>query len=57
MHVMLIGFPLKIAAGFFFLGLLLVILSSEIEQFVIGMNPMFLNLLKAGSPLYHKIAP
>jgi len=57
MHVMLIGFPLKIAAGFFFLGLLLVMLSSQIEQFVIGMNPMILNLLKAGSPLFHEIAP
>jgi len=57
MHVMLIGFPLKIAAGFFFLGLLLVILSSQIEQFVIGMNPMLLNLLKAGSPLFHELAP
>ena len=57
MHVMLIGFPLKIAAGFFFLGLLLVILSSQIEQFVINMNPMFLNLLKAGSPSFHTGAP
>ena len=57
MHVMLIGFPLKIAVGFFFLGLLLVILSAQIEQFVIGMNPMFLNLLKAGSPLFHEFAP
>ena len=57
MQVMLIGFPLKIAAGFFFLGLLLVILSSEIEQFVIGMNPMLLNLLKAGSPSFHEMAP
>ena len=57
MQVMLIGFPLKIAAGFFFLGLLLVILSSQIEQFVIGMNPMFLNLLKAGSPLFHGTTP
>jgi flagellar biosynthetic protein FliR len=52
MQVMLIGFPLKIAAGFFFLGLLLVVLSSQIEEFIIGMNPMLLNLLKAGSPLY-----
>jgi flagellar biosynthetic protein FliR len=57
MQVMLIGFPLKIAAGFFFFLLLLVILSSQIEQFVIDMNPMFLNLLKAGSPLFHIIAP
>jgi flagellar biosynthetic protein FliR len=57
MQVMLIGFPLKIAAGFFFLGLLLVVLSSQIEQFVIGMNPMFLNLLKAGSPAFNSIAP
>jgi hypothetical protein len=32
-------------------------LSSQIEQFVIGMNPMILNLLKAGSPLFHEIAP
>jgi flagellar biosynthetic protein FliR len=57
MQVMLIGFPLKIAAGFFFLGLLLVMLSAQIEQFVIGMNPMLLNLLKAGSPQFHEIAP
>jgi len=57
MQVMLIGFPLKIAAGFFFLGLLLVVLSSQIEQFVIGMNPMFLNLIKAGSPAFHEVAP
>ena len=57
MQVMLIGFPLKIAAGFFFLGLLLVVLSSEIEQFVLGMNTMFLNLLKAGSPSFHGFTP
>jgi flagellar biosynthetic protein FliR len=57
MQVMIIGFPLKIAAGFFFLGLLLVVLSSQIEQFVIGMNPMFLNLIKAGSPAFHELAP
>jgi flagellar biosynthetic protein FliR len=53
MHVMLIGFPLKIAAGFFFLGLLLVVMSSQVEQFVLGMNAMLTNLLRAGSPLYH----
>ena len=52
MQVMMVGFPLKIAIGFLFLGLLLIVLSGQIEQFVIGMNPMFLNLLKAGSPLY-----
>lgn len=57
MQVMLVGFPLKIAAGFFFLGLLLVVLSSQVEQFVIGMNPMFTNLLRAGSPLYHGPTP
>ena len=57
MQVMMVGFPLKIAIGFFFLGLLLIVLSNQIEQFVIGMNPMFLNLLKAGSPLYQGVLP
>lgn len=49
-HVMEVGFPLKIAVGFFFISILFNMLSEEVRQFIIGMDAMFLNLLKAGSP-------
>ena len=52
MHIMEIGFPVKIATGFFFLGLLLTILSGEVEQFIITMPDMFKNILQTVSPLF-----
>lgn len=51
-NIMEIGFPIKIAVGFFFLGLLLVIMSAQIEQFIAGLDDMFSNVLRAGSPLF-----
>lgn len=52
-NIMEIGFPIKIAVGFFFVGLLLVIMSAQIEQFIVGLDSMFGNVLRAGSPLFH----
>ena len=52
MHIMEIGFPIKIAVGFFFLGLLLLIMADQVAQFIAGMDAMFGEVLKAGSPLY-----
>ena len=52
MNIMEIGFPVKIGIGFFFLGLLLLIMSDQVAQFVQGMDGMFSNVLRAGSPLY-----
>lgn len=51
-NIMEIGFPIKIGTGFFFLGLLLVIMSAHVEQFITGMDDMFGNLMRAGSPLF-----
>lgn len=52
-NIMEIGFPIKIAVGFFFVGLLLVIMAAQIEQFIAGLESLFSNLLRAGSPLFH----
>lgn len=53
-NIMEIGFPIKIGVGFFFVGLLLVIMSVQIEQFITGMDDLFGNVIRAGSPLFHK---
>lgn len=49
-HIMEVGFPLKIAVGFFFVGLLFVIISDESRNFIRGLDGMFYNLLKAMGP-------
>lgn len=50
--IMEFGFPVKIAVGFFFLGLLMVIMSDRIASFVQGMDGLFGNLLRAMSAKY-----
>ncbi len=47
MHVLVVGFPVKIAVGFLFLGSLFEILAMHVAEFIKGMGPLFLNLLKA----------
>lgn len=49
-HIMEVGFPLKICVGFFFVGLLFVIVSEETRRFIIGLDGVFLNLLRAMGP-------
>ena len=51
MHVLMLGFPVKIAVGFFFLGFLFTIMSTYVGDFIQEMPILFKNLLKAGSPL------
>ena len=51
-HIMDFGFPLKIGVGFFFLGLLLVIMADHVGHFVSGIQGMFTNLLRSMSPLF-----
>ncbi len=51
-HIMEFGFPIKIGVGFFFVGLLLVIMSNQIEVFIKGMDAMMINLMKGMSRLY-----
>lgn len=51
-HIMEFGFPIKIGVGFFFVGLLLVIMSQQIEVFINGMDAMMSNLMRGMSSLF-----
>lgn len=51
-HIMEFGFPIKIGVGFFFVGLLLVIMSNQIEVFISGMDAMMANLMRGMSLLH-----
>lgn len=49
MNVLMLGFPVKIATGFYFLGFLFTILSSLVGDFVQGLGPLFLNIMRAAT--------
>lgn len=51
-HIMEFGFPIKIGVGFFFLGLLLLIMSNQIADFIKGMDAMMANLMRGMSDLF-----
>ncbi|MDE7241310.1 flagellar biosynthetic protein FliR [Desulfovibrio sp.] len=51
-HIMEFGFPIKIGVGFFFVGLLLVVMANKIEEFIAGMDGLFANLLRGMSTLF-----
>ena len=50
MHVLMLGFPVKISVGFFFLGFLFTIMSTYVSDFIQEMPALYQTLLKAGSP-------
>ncbi len=50
-NIMDIGFPVKIASGFFFLGMMLVIMSEFMEAYLFQMEAMLSNILQIASPL------
>jgi flagellar biosynthetic protein FliR len=47
MHLIVIGLPIKIAVGFFFMGLLFTLLSLLVEDFIIDLQPMFNAILRS----------
>lgn len=49
MHVLVLGFPIKISVGFFFLGFLFDLLSSHVGNFVQNLVPFFTNILHLAS--------
>lgn len=51
-HIMEFGFPIKIGVGFFFVGLLLIIMSQQIETFIRGMDSLMANLMRGMSSLF-----
>ena len=50
--IMEFGFPIKVMVGFFFLGLLMVIMSDRNTSLVQGLDGLFINLLRAVWPMY-----
>lgn len=51
MHILVVGLPVKIAVGFFFLSFVLAILARYVADFIRDMHGLFINLLKLGSSL------
>ena len=51
-HIMEFGFPIKIGVGFFFVGLLLVVMANRVEEFIAGLDALFTNLLRGMSTLF-----
>lgn len=50
MHIMEVGFPLKIAVGFFFVSLLFSMVTQDVREYIVGLESLFSNLLRAMSP-------
>ena len=48
MQIMELGFPVKIAVGFFFLNTIFAMLSIDIQRYVADLDNLFLNLVRAG---------
>lgn len=46
MNLLTLGFPAKIAVGFFFIGLLFTVLALRMEDEVIGLGPMFKHVMQ-----------
>jgi len=47
MNLLTLGFPAKIAVGFLFMGLLFTTLSLHLEEIIVGLGPMFDNIMRA----------
>ncbi len=50
MNMLIIGFPVKITIGLFFLGMLFVLMAEYIQEFIFNVGPLIHNLLRAASP-------
>ena len=49
MHVLILGFPVKIAVGFFFLGVMFTTLARYVGNYIIDIGPMFHQILSGMS--------
>lgn len=46
MNLMTMGFPLKIAVGFYFTGMLFAVLAGFVEDMIVDLGPMFQHIMK-----------
>lgn len=51
MHVLVLGFPVKISVGFFFLGFLFSIMTLYVTDFLRELNPLYKTVLKLAAPI------
>ncbi|KAF1075978.1 Surface presentation of antigens protein SpaR [Halodesulfovibrio sp. MK-HDV] len=51
MNLLMLGFPVKIAVGLVFIGMLFTLMGQRMEGLILSLGPMFSHLMKAGSPL------
>ena len=49
MNILMLGFPLKISVGFFFLGAVFTMLSIYLRDFIVRFDPMFSFIMKSAS--------
>ncbi len=52
MNIMEMGFPIKILVGFFFLGMIFTLLQTEIYNYIVGLDDLFMNLIHSMSPQF-----
>ena len=50
MHVLILGFPIKITVGFFFLGFIFTLMSTYVGDFLQELGPIYKSVMKLGSP-------
>ena len=50
MNLLIIGFPLKIGVGLFFMGIIFMLISQHMRTFILDMIPMITNLPRSASP-------
>lgn len=50
MHVLVLGFPIKISVGFFFLGFLFDIMATYVGNYIQALDSLYINLFKALGP-------
>lgn len=50
MHIMEIGFPVKIGVGFYFMILLFDIIALEMQQYIVNLDSMFTNVIRSMGP-------
>ena len=44
MHILMIGFPLRIGVGFFFLGLIFTLIATYMAEFIADIGSLFHNI-------------
>ncbi|MCJ2164026.1 MULTISPECIES: flagellar biosynthetic protein FliR [unclassified Pseudodesulfovibrio] len=49
LHVLVLGFPIKITVGFFFLGFIFSIMSIYVSDYLQGLNGLFENVMRFGA--------